>query len=475
VDAARVIGLDIAGVDVMMTDVSRPLEEQRGAVVEVNAGPGLRMHLQPSAGRPRPVAEAIVEMLFPEGQCGCVPTVAVTGVNGKTTTTRLIAHLLEARGKVVGMTCTDGAYVAGRRTDTRDCSGPRSARAIFLNPAVEAAVLETARGGILREGLGFDRCDVAVVTNMGAGDHLGLRGIETLEELARVKRVVVEAVAPTGAAVLNAADPLVAAMAEHCPGDVVCFALSETTGRLTAHRQAGGRAVFVRRDGVVLAEGAREAALIDLAEVPLTHGGRVRFQVENVLAAAAAARALGLPLPAIQAGLRSFTGDSAQLPARYNVHRAGGATVIVDYAHNPSALRALAASLDAFPATGRVVVYCPGNRRDGDVVEVGQLIGDTFDRVVLYLDRGSSDRADGELNALLRQGIARGGRAAQVSEARDERAAIDAAFGGLRPGELLLLGVEAIDDAMAQVEGHLREMRERSENGERVSLAGRPE
>lgn len=455
VEAARVVGLDIAGVDVMAVDLSRSLEEQRGAVVEVNAGPGLRMHLQPSAGKPRPVGEAIVEMLYPNGQTGRIPVVAVTGVNGKTTTTRLIAHLLRSAGKVVGMTCTDGAFVDNRRIDPRDCSGPRSARAILLNPRVEAAVLETARGGILREGLGFDRCDVAVVTNVGSGDHFGLRGVETLEELARVKRVVVEAVAPTGAAVLNAADPRVVAMVEHCPGSVIYFALSESEPVLAAHREAGGSVVFVRDGVVLLVEGQREISLIALESVPLTHGGRVAFQIENVLAAVASVWALGVSLEAMRDGLASFVGDEQGAPGRFNVHRVGGATVIVDYAHNPSALSALIAALDQFPARRRTIVFCPGDRRDADVIEMGSLLSGHFDRVLLYQDHGNSDRANGELNALLRRGLTANGRTNDVSELDGEREAIATAFRDLQPDDLLVIGVEAIEDAVAWVRSHV--------------------
>jgi cyanophycin synthetase len=455
VDAARVVGLDIAGVDVVAVDLRRPLEAQRAAVVEVNAGPGLRMHLQPSAGKPRPVGEAIVSLLFPEGQNGRIPTVAVTGVNGKTTTTRLLAHVLRGTGKVVGMTCTDGAYIDGRRIDSRDCSGPRSARAVLLNARVEAAVLETARGGILREGLGFDHCEVAVVTNIARGDHFGLRGVQTLQELARVKRVVVEAVAPTGAAVLNAADPLVAGMAEHCPGAVVYFAVEGQQPVLAAHRKAGGRAVFVRDGAVLLADGAREDRLLALAEVPLAHGGRVLFQVENVLATAGAAWVLGVRPADIGSGLRSFPADDQDLPGRFNVHHARGAVIIVDYAHNPSALTALIAALDAFPARRCRIVFSPGNRRDEDVLEMGQMLGDRFDEVLLYSDRGNNDRADGELTALLRRGLANGARAPAVHEAAEEREAIAVAFRDLRPGDLLVIGVEAIEQAVGWVRAHL--------------------
>jgi cyanophycin synthetase len=449
VEAARAVGLDIAGVDVVATDVGRPLEGQRGAVVEVNAGPGLRMHLEPSSGQPRPVGEAVVGLLFPEGQTGRIPVVAVTGVNGKTTTTRLLAHLLRRPGRVVGMTCTDGLYVDGRRINRRDCSGPRSARAVLLNPMVHAAVLETARGGILREGLGFDRCDVAVVTNIGAGDHLGLRGVDTPEDLARVKRTVVEAVAPGGAAVLNAAEPLVAAMAGHCPGEVIYFARDGGHPVVAGHREEGGRAVFARDGAVVLAHGAREEALLPLARVPLTHGGRVPFQVENALAAAAAAWALGEPLDAVRAGLESFAGDPGQVPGRFNVLRAGPATVIVDYAHNPSALAALVEALEPFPQRRRALVFCASNRRDVDVIRMGEIAGHGFDRVLLYADRGHGDRADGELNALFRRGLKAGKRVAEAVEAASELAAIDEALRGLGPDDLVVVGVEALEEALA--------------------------
>jgi cyanophycin synthetase len=455
VEAARAVGLDIAGVDVVTPDIARPLEEAGGGVVEVNAGPGLRMHIEPSAGRPRPVGEAIVDSLFPEGQNGRIPTVAVSGVNGKTTTTRLIAHLLRGAGLYVGMTCTDGIYLDGRRTETRDCSGPRSAREIFLNPRVEAAVLETARGGILREGLGFDRCDVAVVTNIGKGDHLGLRGVETVEELARVKQTLVENVAPSGTAVLNAADPLVAAMASHCPGSVTWFTRHPESPLLANHRAAGGRALFPRDGNLVVARGADEEVLLPLANVPITQGGRVAFQVENVLAAAAAALHLGVAPQAVGAGLETFRGDPSQLPGRFNVFDAGGAAVVADYAHNPSALAALVDALGAFAHPRRTLVFSACNRRDEDVVEMGAIAGDAFDRVILFADWGNRERADGELNALLRRGLASGRRVREVEEVGSEPAAIGRALDGLRPGELAVLGLEAIEASLALVRARL--------------------
>jgi cyanophycin synthetase len=455
VDAARVVGLDIAGVDVVALDLRRPMEAQRAAVVEVNAGPGLRMHLQPSAGKPRPVGEAIVVMLFPEGQNGRIPVVAVTGVNGKTTTTRLIAHLLAQAGRVVGMACTDGIYIGGRRTEQNNCSGPRSARAVLLNPRVEAAVLETARGGIEREGLGFDQCDVAVVTNIGKGDHLRPGGLETVEDLAVVKRTVVAAVAPSGTAVLNAADPLVAAMAPHCPGTITFFARDGSLPLLAKHRSGGGRAVFVRGGSVVLAAGGREEVQAPLARVPMTHGGQVGFQVENVLAAVAAAWALRLPQDTIREGLATFLGDSEQSPARFNVLHGRGATVVVDYAHNTSAVDALVEALDQFPQTRRSVVFTGCSRGDADHVGMGAAVGNAFDRVILCAVPDDARPALRDYGALLRRGLATGARVSEVYEAADERAAIATAFRDLQPGELLVIGADAIEQALRWVRAHL--------------------
>jgi cyanophycin synthetase len=297
-DAARAVGLDVAGVDVISTDVARPLEEVGGGVVEVNAVPGLRMHLEPSAGKPRPVGEAVVDLLFPGGETGRILVAAVTGVRGRTATTRLLAHLLRQAGHVVGMTCADGVYLGDRCLDRRDGRGWHGVRAVHLNPWVGAAVFETAGDCILREGLGFEECDVAVVTAIGHGGQPGSDG-EAVEELAQVKRTVVESVAPSGAAVLDAADPLVAAMAGHCPGGVVFFARDADQPVLAAQRQAGGRVAFVRGGALVLESGREESV------IPLPPGGEAGL--ENTLAASAAAWALGVSLDAIQAGLDTVT------------------------------------------------------------------------------------------------------------------------------------------------------------------------
>ncbi len=450
------VGLDIAGIDIVALDIGRPLEEQGGIIVEVNAAPGLRMHLEPSAGMPRPVGEAIVDLLFPSGEDGRIPIVGVTGVNGKTTVTRFIAHIVRETGRKVGMTCTDGIYLNDRRLEAGDCSGPLSARAVLMNPEVEAAVLETARGGILRSGLGFDRCDVAVVTNIGEGDHLGLSDIHTLEKLAQVKRTLVDVVATNGAAVLNAADPLVAEMAEFCPGSVVYFTPEADHPVIVAHRENGGRAVVVRHGEIVFAEGLRETGLIRLSEVPLTHGGRIGFQVENALAAAAAAWSLGIDLETIRGGMETFAAAMATVPGRFNLLTIGGATVVVDYGHNPSALRALIEAIEPLPHERRLIVYsAAGDRRDEDMIRQAEILGAAFDVVFLYEDHYVRGRAEGEIMALFRKGLERASRATEIHDFRGALKAVETALGRVGRGDLLVIQADTIDETVAFVQRYL--------------------
>jgi cyanophycin synthetase len=456
VEAARMIGLDVAGVDITAASLGRPLEEQGGAVTGLVARPDLAPHLRPAAGPARPVGEALVGHLFPEGQTGRIPVAAITGVNGKTTTTRLLAHIVARWGRCVGMTCTEGIYVDGRRVETGDCSGPRSARAVLQHPRVEAAVLETARGGILREGLGFDRCDVAVVTNIADGDHLGINDVDTPEQLARVKRVIVEAVAPTGAAVLRADDPLVEAMGGRCPGAVVFFARDGEDPVIVRHRAGDGRAAFVRDRHIVLAEGDQEIPLVALEKVPLTHGGRVGFQVLNALAAAAAAWSLGVPCEVIRVGLESFGADLDRSPGRFNLLNLHGATVVVDYGHNPASLAALLEVIEQFPHLRRLAVYSTaGDRRDCDLIRQGELLAGAFDRVILYEDHYVRGRQQGEIMALFRKGLEAGGRVREVLEVRGAIKALETALRQARPGDLLLLQADEIDETVNWVKNYL--------------------
>jgi cyanophycin synthetase len=451
VAAAQMVGLDICGVDLVCETVLKPLDQQRGGIVEVNAAPGLRMHLSPSYGKPRHVGQAIVDTLYGNDEDGRIPVVAVTGTNGKTTTTRLIAHLFTAAGLRVGMTNTDGVYVEGRQIDSGDCSGPRSARNVLMHPDVDAAVFETARGGMLREGLGFDQCQVAVVTNIGAGDHLGLNYITTVEDLAVLKRVIVQNVANSGYAVLNAADPNVAAMAATCPGQVIYFAADRQHPVMATHRAQGRRTVYVDGEHIVVAEGSwRER--IALRDIPITRQGSIGFQVENAMAAVAAAWAADLSWDAVRRGLASFANDADNAPGRFNVMDYRGATVIADYGHNPDAMRALVAAVNAMPARRRsVVISGAGDRRDEDIREQTAILGDAFDHVVLYQDACQRGRADGEVLALLRQGLAQARRASQVDEVNGEFKAIDLALGQLEPGDLCLVLVDQVEEALAHL------------------------
>lgn len=451
VAAAHMVGLDICGVDLVCDSILRPIEEQGGGIVEVNAAPGLRMHVTPSFGKGRAVGEAIISSMFKPGQNGRIPVVAVTGTNGKTTTVRLISHLLTHSGLCVGMTNTDGVYVGGNCIDTGDCSGPKSARSVLLHPDVDAAVLETARGGVLREGLAFDRCDVAVVTNVGAGDHLGLNYITTVQELAVLKRVIVQNVATTGVAVLNAADPSVAVMASKCRGSVTFFALDKHHPVMTTHRAQGQAVVYVE-DGHIVAAKAGMVQKIALADIPLTLNGAIGFQVENAMASIAAVWALGMEWDTIRQGLAGFSNDADNAQGRFNLFPYRGATIIADYGHNPDAMLALVQAVQAMPATRRMVVISgAGDRRDQDIRQQTEILGDAFEEVILYEDQCQRGRQDGEVVALLRQGLAQARVTQAITEIKGEFLAIDTAIDRLHAGELCLILVDQVTEALAHI------------------------
>jgi cyanophycin synthetase len=451
VAAAHMVGLDICGVDLVCDSILRPIEELGGGIVEVNAAPGLRMHLSPSFGKGRAVGEAIISSMFKSGQDGRIPIVAVTGTNGKTTTVRLISHLLTHSGLCVGMTNTDGVYVGGNCIDTGDCSGPKSARSVLLHPDVDAAVLETARGGVLREGLAFDRCDVAVVTNVGSGDHLGLNYITTVQDLAVLKRVIVQNVSPYGTAVLNATDPNVAIMAGKCKGSVTFFAVDKFHPVMATHRAQGQAVVYVENGQIVASKGSVQQTFA-LSSIPITMGGLIPFQVENVMASVAAAWALGLDWNVIRTGLAGFSNDSDNAIGRFNLFAYRGATVIADYGHNPDAMLALVQAVQAMPAKRRsVVISGAGDRRDQDIRQQTEILGDAFDEVILYEDQCQRGRRDGEVVALLRQGLANARRTTQTSEIKGEFLAIDTAMDKLKAGDLCLILVDQVEQALAHI------------------------
>jgi cyanophycin synthetase len=456
--AAQMIGLDICGIDIVSETLSRPLEEQGGGVVEVNAAPGLRMHLNPSYGRPRDVGEAIITSMFDVKDNSRIPLIAVTGTNGKTTTVRLTAHIAQTAGHVIGMTNSDGVYVGGllaeHRIDTGDCSGPKSARSVLAHPDVDFAVLETARGGVLREGLGFDRPQVAVVTNIGIGDHLGLNFIHDVAGIAKVKQVIVDNVASKaqgGWAVLNAADPLTLDMAENCAGNVLLFASAPNCPALQTHRRRGLRLLTLDPTGqsIIAVEHNQIVATIALSEIPFTQNGALGFQVENALAASAASWCVGLSWAAIKQGLQTFINDAASAPGRFNVFDYKGATLVADYGHNPDAIQALVNAVKALPGNKRsVVVSGAGDRRDEDISEQTRILGDHFDEVILYEDACQRGRQDGEVLALLRQGLVEASRTGSIDEVHGEFKAIDLALGRLQPGDLCLVLVDQVEEAV---------------------------
>ncbi|WP_412480990.1 cyanophycin synthetase [Azonexus sp. IMCC34839] len=451
VTAAQTVGLDIAGIDVVCDTILKPLEEQGGGIVEVNAAPGLRMHLDPSFGKGRDVGKAIVDMMFPNGDNARIPVVAIAGTNGKTTTSRLIGRIFESNGQRVGMTSTDGVYIQGVQIDNGDCSGPRSARNVLMHPDVDAAVFETARGGVLREGLGFDMCDVAVVTNIGIGDHLGLNYITTVDELAVVKRVIVENVSPRGSAVLNAADPQVARMAAHCPGSVIFFARDKANPVLATHKAQGKRVVYAESDAIVCQEG-RKIHRIAYTSIPLTRNGSIGFQVENAMAATATGWALGMDWAIIEKALAGFVSDASTAPGRFNVFDYKGATLIADYGHNPDAMQALVQAVDGMPGVRRsVVISGAGDRRDEDIRQQTEILGEAFDDAILYQDACQRGREDGEVIGLLRDGLKDAKRTKRIDEITGEFKAIDLALSRLQPGDLCLILIDQVEEALAHI------------------------
>jgi cyanophycin synthetase len=468
-EAARVVGLDVAGIDFLTPDISQPVRETGGAIVEVNAAPGFRMHTHPTEGEPQYVAKHVIDLLFPPGTPSRIPIVAVTGTNGKTTTVRMIAHIFRGMGYKVGVTSTDGIYIDERLVRRVDASGPRSAQMVLQNPRVDFAVFEVARGGILREGLGYGRNDVAVVTNV-QGDHLGLKGIETIEQLAAVKQVIVEAVPRSGYAVLNADDPLVLEMRKACSGQVILFSMQEENPFVERWVRRGRKAVVLQPGNlgelIVLREGRRTMPIAWVHLLPATFEGRARMNVQNALAAAAAAHAAGAHLHDIRQGLRTFTTSFFQAPGRLNLVDLNGVKVLIDYAHNPPGLRALGDFVErmarapggtGWQANLRVaVVATAGDRRDEDMRELGRVAARSFDEVIIREDRNTRGRKRGETAALVLEGVREamreGARAGSVDVVLDEMEAARAALDRSRPGDLVVLCVDDAGAVFAELE-----------------------
>ena len=459
--AALAIGLDVAGVDFLSPDITRPVRETGGGIVEVNAAPGFRMHLEPTMGSPRDVARPVIASLFPPGTRSRIPIFAITGTNGKSTTVRMVARILRQAGLRVGFTSTSGIYVNERQLIAGDASGPKSARNVLRNPGVDAAVLECARGGILREGLGFDSCDIGAVLNVSA-DHLGLKGVDTVEDLARVKSVVARSVARRGHAVLNADDPQTVAMACHVRGKIVWFSMHGGTTmplHVRDHIADDGVAVVLDNGEIVLHRAGKRHTVMPAAAIPATLAGAAAFNVQNALAAAAMTAAHDIDLAVIRTGLESFTTSFEDSPGRLNVHDTHGRRVIIDYAHNPAALTALGRLVAAMRANhGRVfgMVSIPGDRRDEDLREMGRLAATIFDEIMFREAPDGRGRPTGSINALMSEGaIGAGMDAACVHRLVDEEAATAACLSASTPGDLILLMPTNVEKIWAQVQSFI--------------------
>ncbi|PQO23485.1 cyanophycin synthetase [Rhodobacteraceae bacterium WD3A24] len=451
---ARLIGLDIIGIDLLAETLSRPLEEQSAGVVEVNAGPGFRMHIAPTHGTGRPVGKHVVDMLFPGDTDARIPITAITGTNGKTTTTRLVAHMLRMAGRHVGMGCTGAIEIDNHVIMRGDYSGPVAAQTVLREPTVEHAVLEVARGGIMRRGLGFDACDVSILLNI-ASDHLGERDIHTLDELARCKTVVIDAVKPEGTSVLNADDPRVMEHGTYWSrGEIVYFSMDPDNAALEQHAARNGVTFTVKDGTIVMRRGRVEAEIVAVNDVPIAFEGHAAFNVQNAMAAAAAGFAHGLSLGDITTGLQTFHPTPAQMPGRTNFFEADGVKCLIDYGHNVPALTALEPLVNALTVQKRIAVAsAPGNRRDEDLVALGAQLARMSD--ILYVcETDARGRAPGETAELIRSGAAKaGGAGFEVAVAAEESTAVDLAMARAVPGDLLLLLIDDIEGASERLKG----------------------
>ncbi len=449
---ARIIGLDICGIDIMAPDLSTPISENGGAVLEVNAAPGFRMHLEPTEGIARNVAEPVIDMLYPQGSNGRIPIIAVTGTNGKTTTTRLLAHICKQVGHKVGYTTTDGVYIQNEMMMRGDCTGPVSAEFVLKDPTVDFAVLECARGGILRAGLGFHNCDIGIVTNIAA-DHLGLQGIDTLEQLARVKSVVVETIFPEGHAILNADDDLVFKMREGLKCQVAYFSLDENNPRIIEHCQKGGVAAVLENDYLTIMKGSWKIRIEKAINVPLTFGGRAEFNIANCLPVILAAYLKGFKIEDIRAGLHTFIPSPAQTPGRMNMFHFKDFTVMVDYAHNTAGVKAIGKFLAKTEASRKIgIIAGVGDRRDEDTISLGAEAAQIFDEIVVRQDRNLRGRTDKEIIDLLLKGINSIDSNKKVTVIPLEKEAIEQTISNAPKDSFIVICSDVVPDALEQIQ-----------------------
>ncbi|MBT8181901.1 MAG: cyanophycin synthetase [Eudoraea sp.] len=462
---SKIIDLDICGIDVMTSDISQPLSDTGGAVLEVNAGPGFRMHLAPTTGLPRNVAAPVVDKLFPQkGDTGRIPIVAITGTNGKTTTSRLIAHIAKMNGQRVGYTTSDGVYIQNRMLMKGDCTGPASAEFVLKDPTVNFAVLECARGGLLRAGLGYKKCDVAVVTNVSA-DHLGLKGIHTVEQLARVKAVIPETVLPDGYAILNADDDLVYEMRRNINCNLALFSMDENNPRIQALQRIGGITAIYENGYVTLCRGEWKMRLMKAENIPLTYGGKARFMIQNILPAVIAANVQGISIEDTKAALETFIPSASSTPGRLNLFKFNNFNILLDYAHNPAGMRALQKFTDNLDATVKVgIIAGIGDRREEDNKEMGSIAAEMFDEIIIRQDKNLRGKSETDLINMLDAGIKKQDPNKKTTIIPSEKEAITHAVAHAEKGSLIVLCSDVVPDALDLV----KQLKDQEANGELV-------
>ena len=467
---ARIIGLDICGIDIMAKDLRTPVSESGGAVLEVNAAPGFRMHIDPSEGLPRNVAEPVVDMLFPKGSIGRIPIIAITGTNGKTTTTRLAAHIAKSAGKKVGYTTSDGVYIQNQMMMKGDCTGPISSSFVLKDPTVDFAVLECARGGILKSGLAFQNCDVAIVTNVAA-DHMGLGGINTLEQMARLKAVVPETVFPHGYAVLNADDDLVYKMKDDLSCNIALFSMDEKNPRIKKHCANGGLAAVFENGYISIMKGTWKIRVTAVKDIPLTYGGKAGHNIANTLPAVLATYLYrDITIEDIRQGLLTFVPSSAQTPGRLNFFHFKNLTFLADFAHNPHGLKLLCDFVSKLDYPNRVgIISGTGDRRDEDIRELGEISAQYFNEIIIRCDRNLRGRTADEIITLLKQGIDKVNPNIPTVVIPNEDEAIDYAYLNAKTGSLVTIMCDVVARALDKI-SELKEKEEKQEKLAAVSL-----
>jgi cyanophycin synthetase len=448
---ARIIGLNICGIDIMAEDLSRPITETGGAVLEVNAAPGFRMHLDPTDGLPRNVAEPVIDMLYPPGTTARIPIIAISGTNGKTTTTRLIAHIVKQAGHKVGFTTTDGVYIQNQMMVRGDCTGPVSAEFVLKDPTVDFAVLECARGGILRAGLGFHNCDVAVVTNV-AEDHLGLGGIDTLEKLARVKAVAAQTVFKEGYAILNADDDLVFKMQQELDCKIALYSIDEKNPRIKEHCAKNGLAAVYEHGFVTILKGSWKIRVDRVTNIPITFSGKAEFNIMNVLAATLATYVRDFKIEDIKLALQTFIPSPALTPGRMNMFHFRNYSVMVDYAHNTHGLHAVGKFVNAYDASVKVgIIAGVGDRRDQDLISLGEEAAKIFDEIIIRQDKNTRGRSEQEIIELMTTGINNVAPGKKVTVITKESEAIDHALQHAVKDSFIVIISDVIPDALEQI------------------------